>query len=164
MTKDILLRIRSVQRIPEATDGEKLEVITCGSYCEKNGRHYICYDEIQEDGEDVVRSLLKVYAGGLEVTKKGPVSVQMVFEENKKNVSCYNTPYGSLMIGIFATKVELDVKEDWLEVKVDYALDVNYEFVADCSISVTVCSKQSEWRAGLWEREARNNPYGIFCP
>ena len=34
----------------------------------------------------------------MELTKKGAVNVHMIFEKNKKNITYYNTPYGSLLV------------------------------------------------------------------
>ena len=147
MTKDILLRISGVQ-FPggaEEMDQEQLEMITSGSYFEKNGKRYIRYDEVQEGQEDVVRNLLKIEDNSLELTRRGFTSVHMVFEKDKKNESYYDTPFGSLLVGVSATHVNVQQEEDSLEVKVKYALEINYEFVADCSISIHASSRQTAY-------------------
>lgn len=43
MTKDILVRVRGVQTIGEEED--TVEMITPGTYYEKNGKQYFIYDE-----------------------------------------------------------------------------------------------------------------------
>ena len=42
MTKDILVRVRGVQTIGEEED--TVEMITPGTYYEKNGKQYFIYD------------------------------------------------------------------------------------------------------------------------
>lgn len=148
MTKDILLRISGVQ-FPggiEEMDTEELEVITSGSYYEKNGRRYIRYDEVQEGQEGVIRNLLKIDDNSLELTRRGLTGVHMVFEKNKKNESYYDTPFGSFLVGVSATHVSVQQSENSLEVKVRYALEINYEFVADCSINVLALSRSETTR------------------
>ena len=50
MTKDILVRVRGVQTIGEEED--TVEMITPGTYYEKNGKQYFIYDEsLDETGE-----------------------------------------------------------------------------------------------------------------
>lgn len=49
--------------------------------------------------------------------------------------------YGNLLIGIDATKVQVEETEHNLSVKVDYALEVNYEHMADCKITMNIQSK-----------------------
>ena len=68
MTKDIMLRISGVQFPDGEENSEEMEVITSGSYFEKDGRHYIKYDEVQEDSNEVIRNLLKIENGSLELT------------------------------------------------------------------------------------------------
>ena len=75
---------------------------------------------------------------GLEVSKKGLVNVHMVFEQGKKNMTYYTTPYGTLQMGISATNLELTESEENLQIKADYALDMNEEHVADCYLAIQV--------------------------
>ena len=67
----------------------------------------------------------------------------MMFEKDKKNVTYYYTPYGNLLIGIDATKVQVEETEHNLSVHVDYALEVNYEHMADCKITMNIQSKNA---------------------
>ena len=81
---------------------------------------------------------IKVSGKGLEVSKKGLVNVHMVFEQGKKNMTYYTTPYGTLQMGISATNLELTESEENLQIKADYALDMNEEHVADCYLAIQV--------------------------
>ena len=80
----------------------------------------------------------------LDVTKKGVTNVHMMFEKNKKNMSYYNTPFGNLLVGINATDVKVNETEDNIDIKVDYKLEVNYEHLAECSISMNIMSKDTK--------------------
>ncbi len=53
----------------------------------------------------------------------------------------YDTPFGNLLVGIAATSVSMQETEEQIAVKVDYALEINYEHLADCTIDVTVWPK-----------------------
>ena len=141
MTKDIMLRISGVQ-FPDGEDNsEEMVVITSGSYFEKDGRHYIKYDEVQEDSNEVIRNLLKIENGSLELTRRGMTNVHMVFEKDKKSESYYDTPFGRFLVGISATHLDVREKEDSIDVQVKYALEINSEYIADCSISICANSK-----------------------
>ena len=50
----------------------------------------------------------------------------------------YDTPFGNLLVGIAATSVSMKETEKQIDVKVDYALEINYEHLADCTIDMTV--------------------------
>ena len=113
MTKDVLLSIRGLQFVSqEEEEVEPVEVITAGDYYKKNGKHYIMYDEVTEGFDGNTRNVIKLTEDSLDITKKGISNVHMVFEKNKKNVSYYNTPFGSLLIGIDAKSVDIAETED----------------------------------------------------
>lgn len=143
MTKDVLVKISGLQ-FSDDQGNDPVEIITTGNYYKKNGKHYILYDEVQEGFDGVTKSIIKVNNDFLDVTKKGVTNVHMMFEKNKKNMSYYNTPFGNLLVGINATDVKVNETEDNIDIKVDYKLEVNYEHLAECSISMNIMSKDTK--------------------
>lgn len=140
MTKEVLITIRGLQAGPE-TDGEPIEMITTGEYFYKNNKHYILYDEVMEGETQTTKNRIKISDGKMELTKNGVVNVHMVFEENVKNITHYYTPYGSLTMGIDGKKVDIKETENEIDISVEYGLEMNQEFVADCNISMNVRAK-----------------------
>mgnify|MGYP002237921444 FL=1 len=69
--------------------------------------------------------------------------MQMIFEENKKNLTYYATPFGNLQMGIAATKIDVKEQEKSLDISIDYALEINAEHAADCRICVNVRQKDA---------------------
>ena len=143
MTKDVLVKISGLQ-FSDDQGNDPVEIITTGNYYKKNGKHYILYDEVQEGFDGVTKSIIKVNDDFLDVTKKGVTNVHMMFEKNKKNMSYYNTPFGNLLVGINAPDVKVNETEDNIDIKVDYKLEVNYEHLAECSISMNIMSKDTK--------------------
>lgn len=143
MTKDVLVKISGLQFAGEE-DSDSVEVITSGSYYEKNGKHYVLYEEAMEGTSDVTKNVIKIGAASMEVTRKGPATTHMIFEKDKKTVSYYYTPFGNLLIGIDTKAIEITETDTDIDVQVDYALDINYEHVADCHITVAVKSKEAK--------------------
>lgn len=140
MTKEVIISICGLQNGPE-TDGEPIEMITTGEYFYKNEKHYIIYEEVMEGESKTTKNRMKLAPGLLELTKNGVVNVHMLFEENKKNITHYYTPYGSLDMGIDTKKVLIEESENEMNVTVDYGLEMNQEFVADCNIKINIKSK-----------------------
>lgn len=143
MTKDVLISLRGLQFDQSDSDVEKIETIMTGSYYEKNGSHYVLYDEVMEGFSEPVKNRIKFGEHALELTRSGAVNVHMIFEENRKNMTSYNTPYGNILIGIDTQKIHITQESDRIVVDVDYALDVNYEYLADCQIVLDIKSKGS---------------------
>ena len=120
-----------------------MEVVTAGSYYHRNGKHYILYDEVVEGCSGHIHNTVKIGEESLEVIKRGISNVHMVFEKNKKNVSCYATPFGNLTVGIMAHRIRIEERDTDIDVEVGYSLDVNDEYLADCSIQLNVKSKDA---------------------
>jgi len=142
MTKDVLVKISGLQFAGEE-DNDSIEVITSGTYYKKNNKHYVLYEEVMEGTTEITKNVIKIGEDSMEVTRKGPATVHMVFEKDKKNVSYYYTPFGNLLIGIDAREIQIDESELDINVKVNYGLEINYEYVADCHITVDVKSKDA---------------------
>ncbi|MDE7022043.1 MAG: DUF1934 domain-containing protein [Lachnospiraceae bacterium] len=143
MTKDVLISLRGLQFDQSDGDAEKIETIMAGSYYFKNGNHYILFDEIMEGFTEPVKNRIKFGEHALELTRSGAVNVHMLFEENRKNMTSYNTPYGNILIGINTKKIHIAQESERITVNVDYALDINYEYLADCQIVLDIRAQGS---------------------
>lgn len=145
MTKDVLIHVKGLQSIAgEKAEEAPIEIVTMGEYYFRNGSHYLRYNEMMEGTSENTINYIKIGPKGVEVRKKGAANVHMVFEEQKKNVTYYETPFGVLQMGIAATKMNVTETEDDLQVKVDYVLEMNDAYVADCYITIEVQSKGSQ--------------------
>lgn len=140
MTTDVLLSIRGLQ-FEGTNDANDLETITAAKYYHKNGSHYVIFEEATEGFYDTTKNMIKWNGQALELTKKGLINVHMIFEEKKKNMTDYRTPYGSILVGIDTKQIRMEEEEETISVYVDYALSINYEYLADCKIKIRVCSK-----------------------
>ncbi|HAB60328.1 MAG TPA: DUF1934 domain-containing protein, partial [Lachnospiraceae bacterium] len=134
MTKDVLVAIAGLHY--ELESEEPIEVITAGQYFCKNEKHYVLYDEILDERNEVCKNRIKIGTDMIEILKSGASNVHMVFELGKKNLTYYNTPFGSLLIGIDTTKIVCSESEEAIELNIEYGLEVNYSHVSDCSITV----------------------------
>lgn len=143
MTKDVLVTVKGLQSMEDGNPPEEVEMVSKGEYYYKNGHHYIFYDEVVEGFTECNRNSIKISENSVEVKKKGLTNVQMIFEEQKKNITYYTTPFGNLQMGIAATKIDVKEQEKSLDVCIDYALEINAEHAADCQIAVSVREKDS---------------------
>lgn len=137
MEKDVWVSVEGLQLGGE-TDGDRIEIITPGSYYRKKDHHFVLYDEISEDSEEITRNVVRFDRDMLSINKSGFTNVEMVFEKNKRNMTNYVTPYGSLLVGIDTNRLDIRESDDVINIDIDYALDINYEYLADCSIKMEI--------------------------
>lgn len=148
MTKEVLVRLSGLQMAVNDTDNqgdEPIEIISAGTYFFKNGTHYIFFEEMAEGIQGVTKTQIRLKGTEtLEVIKKGISNMHMVFEKNKNHRCFYKTPFGELNLGICTSQIVTDESEENINIRVDYALDVNYEPLAECTIRINVKPRDSK--------------------
>ena len=143
MTKQVLITISGLQLMDGET-GRPVEVVTAGEYYQKNGKHYLFYEEAVEGSREHIEKRLKIGEGSLEVTKKGLIRTHMVFEKGRKTKTSYETPFGSIEMEFATSKVLLQESEEFMDLQVCYSMEMDNVFLADCSIRVNVKSKNAK--------------------
>lgn len=144
MTKNVLITIQGLQfaggDVNHAVSDEELgaiETICPGEYYFKSGAHFLMYEEIIEGFDESVRNVIKLRNKEFTLIKKGAVNVQMVFSEGKKTITDYFTPFGNILIALDTTAVEVHEEENSMDIHITYGLEANYQFIADCNITIS---------------------------
>lgn len=143
MTKDVFVSVTGLQVMGDTDGYDPIEMVTVGEYYFRNGKHFIKFDEVFEGFSGTTENLIKASSESIEVRKKGTANVHMIFNPQKKNVTFYQTPFGSIRMGISATRIHCRESEEEIDIQVDYSLELNEEAIADCYISVNVRPKTS---------------------
>lgn len=140
MTNQVILSIKGIQH--EFGEDGSTEMITTGNYYFKNGKHYILYDEaIPESGEQMSNTL-KLTPHRIDLIKHGTYATHMVFESNTKNMAFYPTPYGMMEVCFNTFSVSLNETESVIHAQTEYALEINDDFISDCTIEIHVRAKE----------------------
>lgn len=140
MEKEINISIKGLQY--QNGEGNPVEVICPGTYYKKGDKHYVLYEELNESFQQPNKSTMKIAPGCVEVIKKGEGASHMIFEENKKNMTFYQTPYGELLVGVATDKIEMKESNEEILLDISYGLEVNYQYVSDCHITIKVENKE----------------------
>lgn len=140
MTQKVLLTLRGQQSGQGEEDADPIETVSEGEYYKKNGKYYVIFEETVGGLDTKTRSKLKFDENTVEIFRSGPMSAHMVFRENEKNLTGYNTPFGQILMGIDTKKIQISEQEHHIIVDVDYSLDVNDEFISDCHMEIDILS------------------------
>jgi uncharacterized beta-barrel protein YwiB (DUF1934 family) len=143
MTREVLIRIRSRQTaLDDSGDQQQEEVLVSGEYFFRNGRHYLLYEEVQEGFSGTTRNRIRFDGESLDIRKQGAANTRMLFALGEKKLTCYETPFGGIMLGIFAKDISLRESEDEISLQVAYAMEIDARPHADCVVSVNIRPKQ----------------------
>ena len=138
MTKDVLLSIKGLY----AEDNENKDSIEClapAEFYEKNGVYYIFFEEFL-DSNGVTKSRIKYQDNCFELTRKGNAASYLLFEDGKKTLNTYQTPYGTLVVGLDTKEIKLTESEEEMKFHIEYGMDVNYQQVSENAIDIVIKS------------------------
>jgi len=117
---------------------DNIETIVNAQYFDKGRSRFVIYEEKKDGFREPVKSRIKFRDGCLEITRQGTVNTNMVFEENRKNVTSYRMPYGDILLGIDTHSMELSESGKQILIKVNYSLEINGEHQADSYIVIKI--------------------------
>ena len=139
MAKDVLVSVKGTQVIDG--DSDSVEVITSGTWYEKNGKQYLLYEETYEQMQVTTKNTLKITPDLVEVSKKGAISSKMVYERGKKHMSNYTTPMGLIVLGITTKDIFVEADAEKLQVEIRYAMEMNGQFVSESRLEIQATVK-----------------------
>ena len=96
MDKDVWVSVAGLQ-FGSNPEGDRIEIMTPGNYYKRKDKHYLTYDEVIEGSDEVTKNVVRFDGDMLSISKSGFANVEMVFEKNKRNMTNYVTPYGTLV-------------------------------------------------------------------
>lgn len=144
MKKDVIVSISGLQYEGDDSNPVPVEVLSPADYYFRNDAHYVMYDEISEDFDGTTHNRIKLRKDLVEITKKGLTTVTMKFETGKKNQTYYQTPFGSILVGILTNELHLEEDEDsTLRVAISYELEIDSQPLADCHVNIKIMPKEA---------------------
>jgi uncharacterized beta-barrel protein YwiB (DUF1934 family) len=136
-TRAVMIKMKSVQTVDgESTD---LELITEGTLSGDDGKYTVCYKDSEATGfEDCVTSVEVLSNNFATICRDGNAPSNLVLEINKKHHCHYGTPYGDMMVGIYAHRIVNELSDDGGHLYMKYTVDVNSSYVSDNEIIMDI--------------------------
>lgn len=123
MKQDVQIIIRSAQVMDGESD--EMELTTLGRFYEKEGLHYLSYDESEATGFEGHNTVLKMGPGRkVTMTRFGKAHSQLVIEPDECNTCNYNTEFGSMMLDVRGRQHELTIAETGGRLFMAYTIDL----------------------------------------
>ena len=135
MDENVVIKISGLQ-IVENT-GDNVEVIAKGKHYLKKDKHYLLYEEYENDENTKTSNMIKFNNDIVEITRKGQVDGKLIFQENQKKQSLYSTPMGDLLIEFLTKEIEVSDDDDDVNLKIKYQIHVDGNKVSDNEIDIS---------------------------
>ena len=135
MDENVVIKISGLQ-IVENT-GDNVEVIAKGKHYLKKDKHYLLYEEYENDENTKTSNMIKFNNDIVEIARKGQVDGKLIFQENQKKQSLYSTPMGDLLIEVLTKEIEVSDDDDVVNLKIKYQIHVDGNKVSDNEIDIS---------------------------
>lgn len=126
MEHDVIISIKGKQSYPQSQP-EVIELVTEGKL-EDHGDAGVTlsYQESEVTGLEGTLTTIQVEPRRVTLQRVGAVNSQMVFEEGRRHLSMYDTPYGALSVGINTRKMRASLDSRGGDVTIYYALEIEH--------------------------------------
>ena len=137
MDNNVIISIKGLQSYNDMEDQE-IELVTEGKLIRGDKGFQLLYEESPLTGLEGTLTTFDVTEGSITLTRTGPLTSQMVFEEGKKHYSMYSTEYGSFTVGIAAARVEHSLNDKGGEIAIDYSIEVDHALTGSNSFRINI--------------------------
>ncbi len=135
--KKVLISLVSKQSDGDGSP-ETLEIATEGTFKQTPEGTYIEYDEPDEGMGKSKSGILINTPEHITMTRSGDYNAQLVIEKGVRHNCLYETPYGSLIMGVFAREAEAVFTADGGKIKLSYTVDINSEFLSENDVNISI--------------------------
>ena len=125
MEKDVIISIRGTQDY-SGTDPDTMELVTAGKLAVQDGALCLSYEESELTGMEGTTTVFQVEPEKVTLLRLGSVQSEMVFEEGRRHMSLYSTPYGNMEIGVRARRLNSTLELTGGRLEIDYDIEINH--------------------------------------
>ncbi len=127
--KNVIITVKGIQVLDNAPE-DNVELITEGEYSFDNGVGWFVYEETEVTGMEGTTTRFDFTPNEVIVTREGTITSRMVFVQGKKNVFLYETPYGSMTMGIDTQSIVSSLGPNGGGLDIDYTLSFDQMMVS----------------------------------
>jgi len=132
----ILISIDGTQNFGNG-DTNNVELTTAGELNVLEESYTLKYEESELTGMQGTTTEITVSKDGIvSLMRSGTVNSNLIFEEGKRHLSYYDTADGAFSIGVFASYVDTVLEQNYGEISITYAMDVDDKPVGENEIRV----------------------------
>lgn len=125
MEKEVVISIKGMQNY-EGILPDVIELVTEGRLARDGASYTLSYQESELTGLE--GTLTTIHVDGEQVTlmRVGEFNSQLVFQEGRRHLSMYNTPYGAMTIGVNTRHLLAELTDQGGDIEVDYSVEVDH--------------------------------------
>ena len=125
MEKEVVISIKGMQSYEGALP-DVIELVTEGRLARDGSGYTLSYQESELTGLEGTLTTIQVDGEQVTLLRVGEFNSQLVFQEGRRHLSMYNTPYGAMTIGVHTRHLLAELGDQGGELEVDYSVEVDH--------------------------------------
>ena len=146
MDKDVVISIKGMQKYEGALP-DVVELVTAGRLSREGESYTLSYQESELTGLGGTLTTILVDGEQVTILRVGEFNSQMVFQEGRRHLSMYNTPYGAMTIGVNTRHLLAQLTDQGGDIEVDYAIEVDHAMTGRSIFRINVKEAQGGTRS-----------------
>lgn len=134
---DYVITIKGMQ-VYDDGDGDNIEMMAEGNFECQDGKYFIDYEETEATGMKGTSTSIEIAPDYVSLTRSGEVETSMLFMENRQTTTYYDTPYGTMVLGINTEAVDASLDDTGGSVAVKYSMSMNNLFSGSNTFEIQV--------------------------
>ena len=145
MEKEVVISIKGMQSYEGALP-DVIELVTEGRLARDGSGYTLSYQESELTGLEGTLTTIQVDGEQVTLLRVGEFNSQMVFQEGRRHLSMYNTPYGAMAIGVHTRHLLAELNDQGGDIEVDYSIEVDHALAGRSVFHINV--KETEGGLG----------------
>jgi len=122
----------------ELTDSTDVKMMAEGDFSESDGKYFVVYDETEATGMEGTKTTLEICDEYVSLTREGKVETTLLFIKGRQTTSYYDTPFGTIVMGISTDDIANSVDANGGNVSVKYGISLNNVFTGTNTFDVNI--------------------------
>ena len=141
MEKDVVISIKGMQKYEDA-EPDTIELATEGRLTRDGSGYTLTYQESELTGLEGTLTTIQVDGEQVTLMRVGEFTSQMVFQEGRRHLSMYNTPYGAMAIGVNTRHLLADLNDQGGDIEIDYGIEIDHALAGRNVFQIKVSENQ----------------------
>lgn len=137
MENNVIVSIRGHQDLGDGQN-ESIELVTEGRLAQGDQGYTLSYQESELTGLEGTQTTFQIEDGRVTLLREGEFNSQMVFEQGRRHLSMYNTPYGALAVGINTRRMKVELAGLEGRIEITYAIEIDHAVAGENCFKIDV--------------------------
>ena len=125
MEKEVVISIKGMQQYEGALP-DAVELVTAGRLARDGTGYTLSYQESELTGLEGTLTTIQVDGEQVTLMRMGEFNSQLVFQEGRRHLSVYNTPYGAMSVGVNTRHLLAELSDRGGDIEVDYFIEIDH--------------------------------------